>query len=316
MYRLGIDLGGTNIAAGVINTDHQIIGRAKIKTNAARPAEDIIYDIAQAARTAVSDAGLSMEQISHIGVAAPGSVNPQTGVITYANNLPFRHTPVGEMLTNLLGMPCTVGNDANVAAYGEWMAGAGQGARTLIAVTLGTGVGGGVIIDGKIYDGFNHIGAELGHMIIQYDGEMCTCGTKGCWEAYASATALIRQTRTAMEQERESAMWEICGGDLAQVSGRTAFDAMRAGDPAGTRVVDQYIGYIACGLVSIINIFQPQYICIGGGICNEGDTLMIPLKEKVYRNIYNRNAQPEDQTVILRAALGNDAGIIGAALLE
>lgn len=315
MYYLGIDLGGTNIAVGVVNDQYEIVGSAKRKTNASRPLSEIIADMAQTAKDAVKDAGLTMEQIEWAGIAAPGSVDPSTGIISYSNNIPFRNTPVGPELERMLGIPCYLNNDANVAALGELLAGAGKGASVFVAVTLGTGVGSGIIIDGKIFSGFNDAGAELGHTVIQYEGELCTCGMKGCWEAYASATALIRQSRQAMKQDPESKMWQLCAGDLERVNGRTAFDAMRAGDETGRQVVDQYISYLACGIINIINIFQPEFVCIGGGICNEGETLLKPLREKVYANIYNRN-MPEDQlTKIIRAQLGNDAGIIGAAML-
>ena len=315
MYTLGIDLGGTNIAVGVVDESYRIVGRAKVRTNASRPDGDIIADMAETARAAVADAGLAMKDIAFAGIAAPGSVNPETGVISYANNLPFRNTPVAPKLSELLGLPCHIDNDANVAAYGELLAGAGKGAKNFVAVTLGTGVGGGIIVDGKIYSGFNYAGAELGHMIIVYGGETCSCGTKGCWEAYASASALIRQTVQAMEADKSSNMWEVCGGDSSKVNGRTAFDAMRAGDAAGAAVVDRYIGYIACGVVNIINVFQPEFVCIGGGICNEGDTLLKPLRDKVYSNVYNKGAPEEQLSRIIRAELGNDAGIIGAAML-
>ena len=185
----------------------------------------------------------------------------------------------------------------------------------MIAVTLGTGVGGGIIIDRKIFTGFNFAGAELGHFIIVENGEQCTCGTRGCWEAYASASALIRQTKAAMQQHPDSKMWGLCDGSVDNASGRTAFDAMRAGDVVGKEVVDRYIDHIATGIISIINIFQPELICIGGGICNEGETLMAPLRERVFGSVYNRSADKSRQTRLVRASLGNDAGIIGAAMV-
>lgn len=313
MVTIGIDLGGTNIAVGVVDDDCKIIGRAVTKTRAERPAAEIVADMAATARQAVENAGLTMDDVEAVGVAAPGSVNPETGVIEYANNIGFLNTPVGSELTRLLGKPVTLGNDANLAAYGELIAGAGKDASSMIAVTLGTGVGGGIIIDRKVYTGFNFAGAELGHFVIVENGEQCTCGLNGCLEAYASASALIRQTKEAMRQNPDSKMWELCGGNLEEADGRTAFDAMRAGDEAGARVVDTYIGHLATGIISIINIFQPEIVCIGGGICNEGETLMAPLREKVFGSVYNRSADPGRQTKLVRASLGNDAGIIGAA---
>ena len=215
-------------------------------------------------------------------------------------------------LEERLHKPVCVENDANAAAYGELVAGAAKGKSSCVCITLGTGVGGGVIIDGKIMAGHNFAGAELGHTVIVVDGEPCTCGRRGCWEAYASATGLIRQTKRAMEAHRDSQMWALAG-NLEQVNGRTAFDAMRKGDAAGEAVVDDYIRYIACGLVNMINIFQPEVLCVGGGICNEGETLMKPLREYIERERYSQYS--DKQTEICVAQLGNDAGIIGAAYL-
>ena len=181
--------------------------------------------------------------------------------------------------------------DANAAALGEALAGAAKGAQSCVCITLGTGVGGGIIIDGKIYGGFNFAGAELGHTVIMVDGELCTCGRFGCWEAYASATALINQTRRAMVNHPDSAMWSIAE-DLDKVNGRTAFDGMRAGDAVAAQVVDTYIKYIATGLINVINIFQPEVLCIGGGICKEGDTLLKPLAAHIERERYSKYSRP------------------------
>ncbi len=309
MYHIGVDLGGTNIAVGVVTENNEIIGRGKVKTSHADDAKATVQDMVKAVRLAIENAGVTMEEVADIGVAAPGSVDPENGVIVYANNIAFFNTPVGSLMQQELGKPCYLENDANAAAFGELLAGAGKGADNFVMVTLGTGVGGGVIINGKIYGGFNHAGAELGHMMIVKDGYPCTCGAKGCFEAYGSATALIRQTKEAMEAHPESLMWEMT--KEKEVSGRTAFDAMRAGDPTGCQVVENYIGYLACGLTSLVNIFQPEFIAIGGGVCNEGETLLAPLRKSVSENEYNRNGSR--RSTLCTAALGNDAGIIGAA---
>ena len=182
-----------------------------------------------------------------------------------------------------------------------------------MAITLGTGVGGGVIFDGKILSGANGAGGELGHTVTVMDGEKCTCGRNGCYEAYASATALIRQTKEAMKADPSSKMWEIAG-DIDKVNGLTAFEAMRAGDESGKKVVDRYIYYIACGITNFINIFQPEVLCLGGGVCNEGDNLLLPLKAIVEKERYSKISNV--QTELKIAQLGNDAGIIGAALLS
>ncbi len=313
MYRLGIDLGGTNIATGVVDENCKIIGVGKVKTNAPRPANEIIDDMAKSALLAVKDAGITMDEVQSIGVGTPGSVDYKTGTVIYANNLGFFNVPLAEELKKRLNKEVFVENDANAAAYGEYVAGAGKGTESFVAITLGTGVGGGVIIDGKIFGGSNGAGAELGHTVIQMNGVPCSCGRNGCFEAYASATALIRQTKQAMTRYPKSKMWELCKNDIENASGRTAFDAMRMGDEAGKSVVDEYIKYVAIGVANMVNIFQPDVLCIGGGISNEGETLMKPIRDIVSGENYARDM--EKATLIKAASLGNDAGIIGAALL-
>ncbi len=313
MYKLGVDLGGTNIVAGVVDNSYKILGTGKLKTNAVRPAEEIADDIAKAVELAIEDAGVKKEEIESMGIGSPGAVDPTSGTVCFAGNLGFVDVPLCKMLKDRVGADFYIENDANSAAYGEYIAGAGKGTDNFIAITLGTGVGGGIIIDGKIYSGSNYAGAELGHTVICMDGESCTCGRRGCWEVYASATALIRQTKQAMIRYPESVMWKLCGNDINRVNGRTAFDAMRADDTAGKAVVDRYINYIAVGISNNINIFQPDVICIGGGISKEGATLIDPINEYVNGENFARNIKKK--TVIRTAALGNDAGLIGAAFL-
>lgn len=314
MYTIGIDLGGTNIVASVVDDDYNIIGTSKTPTNSPRSADDIFDDIADVCEEAVKTAGLTMEDIDSVGMGTPGTVN-QDGVIEFANNLAFNNVPARTMLAKRINKPeekVFIENDANCAALGEAYAGCGNGAKDFVAVTLGTGVGSGVIIGGKIVNGVNYAGGECGHMVIVVDGEQCSCGRKGCWEAYASATALIRQTKKAMEEYPDSLMHKLANEE-GKVSGRTAFDAMRLGDIAGIKVVDDYIKYVACGLINIVNALQPEIICIGGGICNEGETLMKPLRRFVQSERYSIHSKI--QTKIVKAELGNDAGVIGAALL-
>lgn len=314
MYTIGIDLGGTNIVASVVDDDYNIIGTSKTPTNSPRSADEIFDDIADVCEEAVKTAGLTMEDIDSVGMGTPGTIN-QDGIIEFANNLAFNNVPARTMLAKRINKPeekVFIENDANCAALGEAYAGCGNGAKDFVAVTLGTGVGSGVIIGGKIVNGVNYAGGECGHMVIVVDGEQCSCGRKGCWEAYASATALIRQTKKAMEEYPDSLMHKLAKEE-GKVSGRTAFDAMRLGDIAGIKVVDDYIKYVACGLINIVNALQPEIICIGGGICNEGETLMKPLRRFVQSERYSIHSKI--QTKIVKAELGNDAGVIGAALL-
>lgn len=312
-YYLGIDLGGTNISAGVVDEDYNIISKASTKTNCPRPAKEIAEDMAKVSLSVVEKAGLTIDQIEWIGVGSPGTVNSETGIIEYSNNLEFENAPMVKYIQEIIDKPIHIENDANAAAYGEFVAGAAKGANSAVAITLGTGVGGGIIIDGKIYSGFNFAGAEIGHSVIDINGPLCTCGRKGCFEVFSSATGLIRMTKEAMELNKDSIMWEMSKADEGRVTARLAFDAMRAGDKTAENVVDKFIKYLACGITNVINIFQPEVVCIGGGVCNEGDALLLPVKELVAKEVYTRNSKNNSQ--ILIAKLGNDAGIIGAAFL-
>lgn len=313
MYRVGIDLGGTNIVAGVTDDHYNIIAKASCKTATPRPAELIIDDMARMAKEAVANAGLTMDDISHVGIGSPGTCNSTTGVVEFSNNLGFKNLPMCQMMEDRLNKKVYLENDANAAAYGEFMAGAGKGTESCVCITLGTGVGGGIVFNGKIFSGFNFAGAELGHTVIIARGEPCSCGRYGCWEAYASSTALIRQTRRAMDTDPLSQMWKV-SPSIDQVNGKTAFDAMRLGDETAKKVVDNYIYYVACGLINVINIFQPEVICIGGGICKEGDTLLKPLQKYIESERYSKYSTKQSRLVT--AALGNDAGVIGAAFLD
>lgn len=314
MYRIGVDLGGTNISAGVIDDKLEIIGRGKLKTNCPREAELILADVTKAVELAAADAGIGMKDVVSIGIGTPGSVNKTTGYIEYANNLDFDKVPAKQILEARLKKTVYLDNDANCAALGEAVAGVGRGVSSFVAITLGTGVGSGIVLDGKIVTGVNDGAGEMGHMVIVADGERCTCGRRGCWERYASATALIQQTKDAMHHDMDSKMWELVGGDINRVSGRTSFDAMRAGDKTAKKVVDKYIFYLAVGITNIVNALQPEIICIGGGIGHEKENLLVPLRKYVARERYSIHA--DRQTEILSAQLGNDAGIIGAALLD
>ena len=307
-YYIGVDLGGTNIVAGVVNENYEIIAKSSVKTNLPRPEQEIAADIIKVAKQAVEDAGLTMEQIEWVGMGTPGIANSETGIIEYSNNLGFVNTPMVKYLEEGLGKPAFIENDANAAAYGEYVAGAAKGAKNVVCITLGTGVGGGIVIDGKIYCGSNFGGAEIGHTVISVDGPQCTCGRKGCFEVFSSATGLIRMTKEAIADNPDSSM-----AKEDKISGRTAFNHMRSGDASAKAVVDKYIKHLAAGVTNTINIFQPDVLCIGGGVCNEGDPLLVPMKEIVAKENYTRNSPKNAEIVI--AKLGNDAGIIGAAFL-
>lgn len=314
MYYLGIDIGGTKIAAGVVDKNYNIVGSAKLRTNMPRPADSIIETVVQAAHLAVKDAGLTMNDIEKIGAGCPGLVNKSTGIVEFSPNLDFHLVNLAQALSQKFGKETLIENDANCAALGEVIAGAAKNANTAIVLTIGTGIGGGIIIDRKIYSGNNYAGAEIGHMVIHEGGIPCGCGRRGCFEKYASVTSLVEQTKQAMKKNKYSLMWELCDGYLCRVNGHTPFEAMRQGDITAKAVIKKYIRYVACGVVNIINIFQPEVLCIGGGICNEGDELMKPLCAYIEKERYSRYSKK--QTIIRTTALLNDAGIIGSAFLH
>ena len=314
MYRIGVDLGGTNIATGVVNEKNEIIGRGKVKTNAPRPAEAIFDSIKEAVDMAIMNAGISYNDVISVGVGTPGSVNKETGAIEFSNNLQFNNVPAKEMLEERLKKPVYLENDANAAALGEAVAGCGNGVKDFVAITLGTGVGSGIIINGKIHRGANFCGGEMGHMVINVDGIPCNCGRKGCWEKYASATALVSQAVEAMQGNKSSLLWQPCDGDLNKVDGKSIFEALDMGDATAKHVVDKYLYYVAIGIANVINALQPEIVCVGGGISAQGDKILDPIREIVRAERYSVYA--EKQANILEATLGNDAGIIGAALLD
>ena len=311
MY-LGVDLGGTNIAVGIVNNDGEIINKGSVPTGADRNYTEIVKDMAELCIKVVNDSDVSMDDIKSIGIGSPGTCDNENGVIVYANNLHFDNVPLRAEIQKYINKPVYIENDANVAALAEYYK-IGKPMKCFVAITLGTGVGGGVIIDGKIYSGPNGAAGELGHTVIVADGEPCSCGRAGCWEAYASATALIRQTRREIALNNESVMYKLTEGDPEKVSGKTSFIAAKQGDESGLRVVNNYIKYISIGIANMINIFQPELIVIGGGICKEGDYLLNPIKEFCLNETYGLGGI--SRTEIAIAQLGNDAGIIGAAFL-
>ena len=313
MYKIGVDLGGTNIAVGLVNENYEIIKKATTPTLAKRDASLIIDDMAMLCKKVCADAKISISSVESLGVASPGLVNDEKGMVEYANNLPFKDFPIKNMLCERLGIKkISIANDANAAALGEAIAGAAKGSSSSVMITLGTGVGGGVIIGGKLLSGFNFAAGELGHIVIEAGGRQCTCGRCGCWETYSSATALTNMTNEKIEECRAAGRYTKMF-EAERVNGRTACDAMRAGDEAAKEVYDKYIRYLAIGLSNIIKIFNPEVISLGGGISGEGQSLIDALIPVINEELHGK--LDEIGTVLRIAKLGNDAGIIGAAAL-
>lgn len=308
MYYIGIDFGGTNIAAGIVDENFNIVHKDSTPTNAGRPWEEIIDDMVMISNRMMEHEGIDISEIKYIGIGIPGKIDRDSGVIIYSNNLNFNNVPIVERIQKQLDLPVYIENDANAAALGEAYSGATKDASDSIMITLGTGIGGGIIIGKKIYAGYNGSAAELGHTVIVVDGEMCSCGRPGCWEAYASATALIRQTKDAAKNNPDSILAQLARDG---VNGKTVFDAKEKGCPVAQQVFDNYIKYLGAGITDMINIFRPEILVIGGGISKQGDNLLIPLKKYIAENVYGGTVDTE----IRIAQLGNDAGIVGAAAL-
>lgn len=308
MY-IGIDLGGTNIAAGLCDENGKIIFSSSIPTNKDRAPEEIIKDMAILAKEVATKEGCKLSEVKAVGIGCPGTIDTENGVVIYSNNIVMDHVPMSDIFRTHLDLPINLENDANAAAFGEYIS-CGDDIDSFILITLGTGVGGGVILDGKIWRGFNFAGGEIGHQTLIYGGEPCSCGKRGCFESYASVTALIRQTKEAIDKHPESSMkeWALEHG---KINGRTSFSCAAAGDPVAISVRDQYIEYVAEGICSTINIFQPQILMIGGGISREGDLLLDPIKAYLEKYDYNKFMPKTDVKI---ATLFGDAGIVGAAM--
>lgn len=313
-YRIGIDLGGTNIKVGIVNAENEIIGRHSIQTNVNRPYTDIIADMAYAVTYALESEGISEAECEKIGIGSPGTIECSSGVVVYSNNFGWKDIPLREELSRYFKLPIYISNDANCAALGEVVAGAAKGCKNAVLLTLGTGVGSGIILDGKVFEGGHAGGAEFGHSVLVVDGEPCTCTRKGCFEAYASATALIRDTKRAALNDENSQIHKICENNLDNINGLTPFTAAKENDPAAKKVVENYIQYLSEGIAYLINLFRPDKVLLSGGVCNQGEVLTIPVNEQVKKLCFG--GEEVYIADVERASLGNDAGIIGAAALS
>lgn len=313
MYRAGIDLGGTNIKAGIVDENQKILVEDSVPTRVERPYQEIIKDMADLVKNLLNKIHATDAELSGVGVGSPGTVDAANGVVLYSNNFDWDNIPLAAELGKYFTCPIKVSNDANCAALGEVKAGAAREIKNAILITLGTGVGGGVIIDGQVFEGAHAGGAELGHTSLIFGGELCTCGRRGCVEAYVSATGLIREAKRAAEKDPQSVMNELCKGELSNMNGKIPFDAAEQKDPAGMKVVNDYITYLGESIANYVNIFRPDVILLSGGICNQKEKLTEPLTEYIKTKCFGGEKAfiPEVRCAIL----GNSAGIIGAANL-
>lgn len=311
---VGIDLGGTNIAVGIVDSGGRIIAKKSIATNAfGKSFEQLIKDISELTQETVAAARLGISDISAVGMGTPSCVNPKTRLLVNANNLGWRNVPLAEEMNKYFSVPVFIGNDADCAALGEILCGAATEFDDAVMVTLGTGVGGGIILGKKIFNGCDGMGAEIGHTKLVYNGLECTCGKTGCLECYASATALIKQAEQAIAKNPQSVMKTMYEENLHTMNAKIPFDAARLGDITAMAVIDKYIDYAAAGISSLVTVFRPQAVIIGGGVGAEGNYLINPLKKRLYEQTFS--AEQIGIPEIVTAKLGNDAGIIGAAML-
>ena len=314
MKYVGVDIGGTNLKAGLVDENGVLLATQKMKVASIADDDGLAWTVASLVQELAHTVNLSVSDVASVGVGVPGTVEIRSGSINYTCNLPLRNVPLRKLFHRYLSIPLYIENDANCAALAEFLVGAGRDSKRFVTITLGTGVGAGIVHNGKIYHGANGMAGEVGHMVIQRGGLPCPCGRHGCWEQYASATALKRITAAALAAHPHSILAQVVAENEGRVSGQSAFIAARRGDPVGQQVCDEYVDYLACGVVNVVNIFQPDTLAIGGGVSNEAEEqLLLPVQQRVARE--SIPCGRDRRTRIVKAELGNRAGIIGAALL-
>lgn len=312
-FSLAIDLGGTNIGIGIVSEEGELVYKISVPVENSQDPVALLTQMAEGAKQCISNFGKTPDDIEFIGIGIPGLCAGNKGPVILAANINWHNIDAVSFLEKEIGLPVYLGNDADCAALGEYYSGCGKQYKSLLMITLGTGVGGSIVTEGKLFPGLNNFGGEFGHTPLVHGGVTCGCGKRGCFEAYGSANALKRQTREAAELNRDSVIWEMCNGDLKNIGGRTAFDAAETGDKTGKAIVKQYIAYLADGISGFVNIFRPEVVIIGGGVSNQGASLFDPLNEEFEKLC----VASETITVpkIIKASLGNSAGIIGAGML-
>lgn len=314
MKYVGVDIGGTNLKAGLVDENGVLLATQKMKVASIADDDGLAWTVASLVQELAHTVNISVSDVASVGVGVPGTVEIRSGSINYTCNLPLRNVPLRKLFHRYLSIPLYIENDANCAALAEFLVGAGRDSKRFVTITLGTGVGAGIVHNGKIYHGANGMAGEVGHMVIQRGGLPCPCGRHGCWEQYASATALKRMTAAALAAHPHSILAQVVAENEGRVSGQSAFIAARRGDPVGQQVCDEYVDYLACGVVNVVNIFQPDTLAIGGGVSNEAEEqLLLPVQQRVVRE--SIPCGRDRRTRIVKAELGNRAGIIGAALL-
>ena len=310
-YTIGIDLGGTTMTAGLVDENYDIVGKITWATRLPRPAADLEKALADLCRAVARENKVAFSDIAYVGIGTPGSVNFNTGFVGFNTNFGYHDLNLGPDMEKLLGCKVYVENDANAAAFGEYIAGGAKGYRNAVIITLGTGIGSGIILNGKMFNGGMNQGTELGHAYLVDGGEHCTCGNNGCMEAYCAASALAREGARAMQRDPRGLLSERSGGNAALIDAKMVVDCAKAGDVTAKRVFDEYIGHLSSTCASFFNILDPEVIAIGGGLCGAGEFLFAPLRERITEKCFYKS-----HGAVVPAVMGNDAGIIGAAMLR
>ncbi|MGQ9629805.1 MAG: ROK family protein [bacterium] len=312
-FYVGVDLGGTKIMVGTVNSVGQIFSRAKKKTRAGKGPEEVVRRIIDAIGEALDDGGMDLSKARGIGIGAPGTLDMANGIVTFAPNLGWRDVRLKQLVESRLGIPTFIDNDVNMGTLGEYTAGAGRGAKDVVGIFVGTGIGGGIIIGGRLHYGFNYTAGEVGHMVIQVNGPKCGCGNRGCWEALASKTAIARRIKGALDKGRSSILKDLVEDWSKPFKSSLLAEAIERGDKLADRILKETCVYLGIGVGGIINLLGPERVILGGGVIEALGDKMMPIIKETALNYTIGNAG--DNVDIVRAKLGDDAGIIGAAVL-
>ncbi|MEA4929061.1 MAG: ROK family glucokinase [Candidatus Limiplasma sp.] len=312
MVYLGIDVGGTGIKVGVVDENGCILERGETPTLVGRPYQEIVRDMGACALDTLARGGFAVTDVSSVGVGVPGVADQSTGTVVFCTNLDWHDIPLRLELQKYIQKPIYIDNDATVAGYAESICGVSVGCHSSVFMTLGTGVGGGIVIGGRPWSGFHGVGSEIGHIPMDIDGEPCTCGNDGCLERYCSATAVIRMGRQAVAQHPDSDLYKACGGDLSAITAKMVFDCAKEGDDVAMKVFRRYVKYLCLGIDTIVAFLDPEMIILGGGVSKAGNFLLDAVRTQLPRYLLFKTL-PYARVEIAR--LGADAGMIGAAML-
>jgi glucokinase len=312
-YVLGLDLGGTKVFAAAFDGELNMISHAREKTEAWRDDEEVFATIVRTGREALTTAEIDAEQVAAIGIGSPGPIDPDTGYILESANLKFRNFPLGPRLAKEFGCHVILENDVNAATYGELKSGAARGAKHVLGVFLGTGIGGGIIIDGKLFHGFSKNAGEVGHIIIKAGGPRCGCGNRGCMEAFGSRTGILRELRESVKRGEKTLLWRSLKKRSADVTSTELKEAYDAGDKLVQKVVNAAAKDVGIGIGSLVNVLGPEVIVLGGGVIEAfGDDLIARIDKTVRKIAFE--VMTKDLRMV-KAQLGDNAGVTGAALL-